>query len=177
MAPIKVSNKPRTVGIPEELPDQQQRDYRKGDSRFVTVLGSIMILTLAVSFISGLNKVKNQPAPSHEVAFSLPIIITDEADGAVKLSDAKTGDEIWVYGSGEGAFARAAMRALAFSRLRQGAGPDQPMLLQRTTTGAIILFDPVTENAIPVNAFGESNVQQFAIVLDHKKSQMEQLIK
>lgn len=176
MPQVKVTTKPRTVRVPD-TPANQRRDYRKADSRFLMAIGAMIVLTLFVSMASGLNKANKTAAPTREVAFSLPIVITDETNGAVVLSDAKTGEEIWTYGSGEGAFARAAMRALAFSRLKQGAGPEEPMLLQRTNNGGIILFDPVTENAVPVSAFGEGNIQQFAIVLDKRESQMEQNVR
>ena len=67
--------------------------------------------------------------------------------------------------------ARTALRAMAYTRRLQGAGSGSPILLQKGADGRLILHDPVTAKEIGLNAFGESNLEQFAVLFDTGEAQ------
>jgi putative photosynthetic complex assembly protein len=85
----------------------------------------------------------------------------DRADGAVVVSDAKSGLTLEVL-QGEQGFVRGTLRGLAQERLRRGLGPAQPFELQVTGAGRLVLHDPATARRIDLDSFGRDNALIFA---------------
>lgn len=85
----------------------------------------------------------------------------DRADGAVEVSDARSGRTIEVL-HGEQGFVRGTLRGLAQERLRRGAGPERAFELQVSAAGRLMLFDPVTERRVDLESFGRDNALVFA---------------
>lgn len=159
----------RTPRMPQ-TPANGKRDYRRAEGRFLMVAGALAVFSFGVAVFTLTTDIGAQQITDRHMTDSLAINISDRPDGAVLLSDAASGETLWIYESGDGAFARSAMRALAFSRRAQGAGPEAPMLLERSDTGAVFLSDPVTEKSIPLSAFGDENAQQFAVIFEQTEA-------
>jgi len=85
----------------------------------------------------------------------------DRNDGAVEVSDAKSGRVIEVL-HGEQGFVRGTLRGLAQERLRRGFGPERPFELQVSAAGRLMLFDPATERRVDLESFGRDNALVFA---------------
>lgn len=85
----------------------------------------------------------------------------DRADGAVVVTDARSGRTIEVL-HGEQGFVRGTVRGLAQERLRRGLGPEQPFELQVSGTGRLMLYDPATGRRVDLESFGRDNALVFA---------------
>lgn len=91
---------------------------------------------------------------------------TDRADGAVVISDARTGAVVSTIAYGEGGFVRATMRRLARLRTAQGIGAQPPFVLTRWDDGALSLRDPETGGTAEIYGFGADHVRAFADMLE-----------
>jgi len=93
----------------------------------------------------------------------------DRGDGAVVVSDARSGAAIRVLSSGEGGFVRGAMRGLARDRRLAGEGAAAPFRLTRWADGRLTLEDMATGRMIEMTAFGQTNTEAFMRFLSSKE--------
>ena len=107
-------------------------------------------------------------AASREIAVedARSLIVADEAEGVVAIYDARTNALISRYTSGEGGFARTAIRALAYSRATHDIPYARPITLQRAAGGRLYLHDPETGKTIDLDAFGAGNAAEFHRLID-----------
>ncbi len=66
------------------------------------------------------------------------------------------------FAPGTNGFARSLLRGLARERMRRGVGSEPPFQLTITADGVLLLADPVTSQAIELQAFGPTNAAVFA---------------
>jgi putative photosynthetic complex assembly protein len=100
-----------------------------------------------------------QPAATRDIRFS------DRADGAVVVSDARSGAEIEVLEPGTEGFVRGAMRGLVRQRRIAGIGPDAPFRLSTWPDGRVTLQDTANGNTMELHAFGRTNAEAFLRLL------------
>jgi putative photosynthetic complex assembly protein len=86
----------------------------------------------------------------------------DAAKGIVVVRDATTGQLIKQFGSGEGAFIRATIRALVNDRKRRGITNTGDFRLEAHAAHQLFLIDEASGKAISLNAFGPDNAAAFA---------------
>ncbi len=128
--------------------------------------GALLLLSLvAVAFgrFTGIGTVMNpqaQPRVVHSLHFD------DRADGAVVISDAGTNQVVLELGPGTNGFARGVMRGMARGRKLEGLGNETPFRLVRWTDGRLTLEDPETGHVVEMNAFGKTQLDSFAAILD-----------
>lgn len=126
---------------------------------------ALVIISASTIFLGRITDQGLQVRTSPTMAETRMVLFLDDEGGIVSVLDAETRSPIAAYNSGEGAFARTALRALAYTRRLHGIGSDAPFLIARSEDGQIILHDPSTQKSIGVSAFGDSNVEQFARLL------------
>lgn len=97
---------------------------------------------------------------------SRSLIFADGADGLVDVRDFLTGASVAQFGSGEGGFARTALRALAYSRRVHEVGPEDPFVVGRADDGRVVIHDPSTGKTISLSAFGDAQEDVFIAFLD-----------
>lgn len=102
-----------------------------------------------------------RPVVERELRFA------DRADGAVVVTDARTGQTVHVLEPGVNSFVRGAVRGLAFGRKRDGIGAQPPFRLARWPGGRLTLEDPSTGTVLDLAAYGAVNQAAFAELL-HK---------
>jgi putative photosynthetic complex assembly protein len=92
----------------------------------------------------------------------------DRADGGVNVIDVRHAERSQVLpaGSGTDGFLRATLRTLARERLRRGIGSEPPFRLSWLADGRLMLEDPSTGRQVDLEAFGPTNAQRFARLLD-----------
>lgn len=90
------------------------------------------------------------------------IAVTDGDDGSVRLTDATTGLAIDKLEPGTSGFVRATLRGLARERRLLGAGPEAPFRLTHWKDAHLTLDDLATGRRIDLGAFGVTNAQAFA---------------
>jgi putative photosynthetic complex assembly protein len=124
-------------------------------------------LSLIGATISRLYGVSATPAPPAAVVEMRELRFDDRADGAVVVTDARTG-EVQVMAPGTNGFMRGVLRGLAQERLRQHEGGSTPFRLTHWSDGRLSLTDPVTGRNVYLEAFGPTNAGAFAALLDKK---------
>ncbi len=85
----------------------------------------------------------------------------DTPDGAVRVSDAVTGEELAVM-RGEQGFLRGVLRGLARDRRMNEVGPYPPYTLSLHADGRLRLADPQTGQRYDLASFGPDNAAVFA---------------
>jgi len=123
-------------------------------------------LTMIGATISRLYGLSATPPPPAAVIESRDLRFADRGDGAVVVTDARTGAE-HVVAPGTNGFLRGVMRGLAQERLRQGIDGTPPFRLTRWSDGRLSLSDPVTHRDVYLEAFGPTNAAAFAVLLDN----------
>jgi putative photosynthetic complex assembly protein len=98
------------------------------------------------------------------------IAVTDGSDGSVILVDAVTGRSIDTLEPGTSGFVRATLRGLARERKLGGAGPEAPFRLTHWRDGHLTLDDLATSRRIDLGAFGITNAQAFARLMQQSRS-------
>lgn len=98
---------------------------------------------------------------------SRQLIFADRTDGGIDVVDAETETLVTVLAPGSNGFLRATLRSLARERRMTAAGPETPFALTLRTDGRLVLEDPATGAALDLGAFGVTNAQAFASLLDH----------
>jgi putative photosynthetic complex assembly protein len=94
----------------------------------------------------------------------------DASRGVVNVSDAKTGERITSFGSGEGAFVRATLRALVNNRRRQGMPIEGDFKLERHGDNQLYLIDEIAGKTLTLNAYGPVNAAAFAAFMPNYKA-------
>lgn len=94
----------------------------------------------------------------------------DRADGGVLIRDAGTGAVVRTIAPGPGSgFIRGVMRGLARERRMHGAGGAAPFRLTAWRDGELSLTDGATGRDIELSAFGATNRQSFATLLEQPR--------
>ncbi len=129
------------------------------------------VLTLSVAFAgaarwTGLGSQSfGTPVSSAKPSLSEDLRFADEANGAVSVSDGRTGALVATLAPGTEGFVRDVMRGLARERRMRGIGPATPFRLTQWTTGQVYLEDPATGRRIDLQAFGPTNRAAFLRLL------------
>lgn len=86
----------------------------------------------------------------------------DQADGSIKVQDARTREVVDTVAPGTNGFLRSTLRGLARERKRQGIGQEPPFRLIGRADGRLTLEDPATGRRVDLESFGPSNAAVFA---------------
>ena len=90
------------------------------------------------------------------------LTFTDLADGGVLVRNGSNGQLVATIPSRNDGFLRMTLRLLAATRLREHIGQEQPFVLTEFAGGRMLLADPATGISIELEAFGPSNIGEFA---------------
>lgn len=92
----------------------------------------------------------------------------DQPDGAVLISDARTGATVFTIpaGSEQGGFIRGVLRGLARERRMHGVGEAPPFTLTMWQDGSLSMVDEGTGRSIELGGFGSDNRAAFAALLE-----------
>lgn len=88
------------------------------------------------------------------------LVFADLPDGAIEVTDAKTGDVVQVL-KGEQGFVRGVLRSLARDRRAHQVGSTAAFSLVLHADSRVILSDPHTGQQLDLAAFGPDNVAVF----------------
>ncbi len=125
-----------------------------------------LVATIALVFWTG----TPEPSPTAETE-RLPILAArdvffeDQADGSVRVVDAKLKRQVEIIAPASNGFLRGAVRGLVRERKRQSIGPEIPFTIAALATGRVVLRDAATAREIDLATFGSTNVEVFARLL------------
>lgn len=131
--------------------------------------GIMIVLSLTAAIVSRTSGFGTlQPAPAAALE-TRSVHFLDRADGAVVVTDAKNDRTIAVLAPGTNGFVRGVMRGLARSRRIAGVGDEPPFQIIQRVDGRLDLVDPSTGRDIALEAFGHTQVEAFAMLLNAKE--------
>jgi len=100
---------------------------------------------------------------------ALPVVVAEEslafsdtADGGVAVRNAETGALIAQVPARKDGFLRMTLRLFDAARQRDNVNVTQPFELTQFAGGRMRLSDPATGQAIELEAFGPSNIGEYA---------------
>jgi putative photosynthetic complex assembly protein len=89
-----------------------------------------------------------------------------DVNGAVQVTDARTGATVARFGQEGSGFIRGVMRGLARERRMHRIGAQPPFRLTLYPDTQLVLTDTATGRVIELNGFGATNRQAFASLLE-----------
>ena len=141
----------------------------------VMLVGGIIAISLLLTTSVSLGFFEQQAIPSEARAEAgtvradeRPLYFFDEADGTVRVEDAKSGSELGRFGPGTGGFVRSTVRSLVYQRRINGFGREVPFELIEWDNGMLTLLDPTTNKSVELHSFGDANRQTFANFLERE---------
>ena len=123
-------------------------------------IGALLLLVLGSVGLMRLNGFSPTVPPASALA-SRTLAFADAPDGAVRVSDAASG-EVLAELRGEQGFLRGVLRGLARERRAQGVGATTPYTLSLHADGRLLITDPHTGQRIDLASFGPDNAAVFA---------------
>ena len=105
------------------------------------------------------------PVSAPAAVAAIELRFADQADGSIKVGDARSGALISTLAPDTNGFVRGVMRGLAHDRLRRHIGEGPPFRLSQDGQGRLWLQDTATSRLIDLEAFGVGNRASFAVFL------------
>jgi putative photosynthetic complex assembly protein len=105
------------------------------------------------------------PLQSGEVVTERNLVFADRADGAVVVTNAADHRTVEVL-EGQNGFLRGTLRGMARTRHAEKIGAAVPFRLAVWSDGRLTLDDPATGRHVELLAFGPTNAEVFAHLLD-----------
>lgn len=105
------------------------------------------------------------PVAAPAAVAAIDLRFADEADGSIRVSDARSGAPVSTVAPGVGGFVRGVMRGMARDRRARHIGETPPFRLSRDRAGQLWLQDAATGRLIDLEAFGAGNRAAFAAFL------------
>jgi putative photosynthetic complex assembly protein len=126
---------------------------------------SVIAATIVgVALFRGTGVEASRPSGTPEISRELRF--EDTPHGAIRITDARTGQLVTELAPGTGGFVRATLRGLARERRRSAApGPESPFTLTAWSSGQLTLADPETGRFVDLGAFGHTQVETFTAIL------------
>ena len=135
----------------------------------VIAAGVMVMLSLAAASLARFTGIgRDEPVAAAALA-SRTVQFSDRTDGAVIVTDAVNGHEVAVLAPGTNGFVRGVMRGLARNRRLAGVGDAPPFQIIQRVDGRLDLVDPSTGRDIALDAFGHTQVEAFAVLLNAKE--------
>ncbi len=135
--------------------------------------GAIFIGLVFVVMLIGAARLSGYQPPSSlpaDVASQVLVLkVEDSTDGAVIVRNAKTGEPIATYKSGEGSFFRATLRALVHDRMHKSVNREGNFRLETHSGNQLFLIDETSGKTLSMNAFGPANTAVFAALMFNPK--------
>ena len=134
-------------------------------SRPLIVIAVLLAVMVAIAFVSR-GRHGGEPPPAAPVR-SADLLMQDNPNGSVTVTQAGTGRLVTTLQPATNAFVRVLLTGLVRERRREGEGSHAiPFHLTRWSDGRLTVDDTATGRLIELEAFGHSNEEAFANLLD-----------
>jgi putative photosynthetic complex assembly protein len=144
-------------------PSIQARSFPRGPLIGAAALVGLAMASATLARMSGIGATHLPPAAP---VVSRDLRFEDRPDGAVTIYAARTATVVDVLPPRSNGFVRGVLRGLARARKREHLGADVPVRLTRWSDGRLSVEDPSTGEAITLEAFGMTNAEAFARLLN-----------
>lgn len=122
--------------------------------------GSLMVLSLALTFLSSLTGIKADLTVGAKVVAARAIYFTDASADEVIVTDAATGDVLWTIeqdAANPNTFVRTVFKGFQDRRALAGVTVPASYSLVRLDSGRVSLMDLETGHYVNLDAFGQDN--------------------
>ena len=131
------------------------------------LIGAAVLVLGALGLAAG---VRLSGVNIHQAAAPVPRLVrelwfVDQANGAVQVLDAESGQQIATLEPGQDGFVRATLRTFVHERRMRHVGPREPFRLLADGAGRLLLEDRATQRSVELEAFGPTNAAAFARLL------------
>ncbi len=131
---------------------------------------SMVVFVILISAVARMRGMAVGGDPGSTVISERAMQFSDRADGAVVVTLPPAGDTLAVLLPGSNGFVRGALRAFVRERRLRSLGPEVPFVVKRWASGAVTLEDPATGEQVELGAFGPTNRDAFARLLDLRRT-------
>jgi putative photosynthetic complex assembly protein len=132
--------------------------------RSILAAGSgLLLVALVLTFLSartGVGRVEVATVASDAPVAQLSISFVTTQSGEIRI-EGDDGTVLTSLAPGEGGFLRGIVRPLRRERERYHAPLDEPFVLTRHASGALVLSDPTTDLHVDIAAFGATSMEHF----------------
>lgn len=115
--------------------------------------------------LASASAVKAAPA----VVAATAIRFEDRPDGSAAVLDASDGFVLATMKAGDGGFVRTTLRLLTVERRRHNTTGEAPFQVTHWNTGSVTIHDPEIGKTIELKAFGATNAESFAQLLETRR--------
>lgn len=129
-------------------------------------MAGLVVFSLIAVAIARIADHKAVGPPLAEVVVERHLRFIDTGGGRAEIVDDTSGELVMVMEPGQDNFIRGIIRGLARERRGYGVGSRLPFVLARHADGQLTLTDPATGRVLDLRAFGHTNADAFAILLD-----------
>lgn len=129
-------------------------------------VGLMLAGTIALAGITHATNAEHVTMPPTAAVATVDLAFKDLPDGGITIKDAATGRLVSNVAPQSGHFIRGIMRALVLGHRRAGQPDGMPFRLTRWADGRLTIADPSTRESFELEAFGSTNEQVFAALLD-----------
>jgi putative photosynthetic complex assembly protein len=134
--------------------------------RGIITLWAAVLCVLAAVTVARLEGYEPPAPPASPVLSSRDVQFEDVAAGSVNVYESESGRLLTRLAPGDGSFIRGVLRAMARERRGWEIGPSVPFRISRHIDGSLTLEDGSTGRTIDLYAFGPTNADAFARLLD-----------
>jgi putative photosynthetic complex assembly protein len=131
----------------------------------ITLWAAVLCVLVAVTAVR-LGGYEPPAPPDSPVLDSREVRFEDTASGSVDIYEAGSHRLLAHLAPGDGSFIRGVLRALARERRSRELGPAAPFRIARHRDGGLTLEDETTGRRIELQAFGPTNADTFARLLE-----------
>jgi len=134
--------------------------------RGILALWGAVLCVLAAVIAARLGGYEPPEPVASPVLSSRDVQFEDVAAGSVNVYESESGRLLARLAPGDGSFIRGVLRALARERRGWEIGSSVPFRISRHSDGSLTLEDESTGRTIDLYAFGPTNADAFARLLD-----------
>jgi putative photosynthetic complex assembly protein len=138
----------------------------RSNNSAAAVIGVVLLACVLAVAAARLSGFETGNAPAADPVASIRLGFADSENGAVNIYVWDSGADLQTLAPGEGSFIRGVLRSLVRERRSRGLLIDDPFRLTRYDDGSLTLDDPLTGREIALQAFGPTNADAFAVLLD-----------
>ncbi len=135
----------------------------KGGVFAAAALVLFALASVTTARLTGVGEVRMTPPAAVE---SRDLQFADGKNGTVLVYDARDHELVDTLAPGSNGFVRVVLRGLARERKLGAIGAEPPFRLTRYVNGQITLTDTATGKQIDLDAFGSSNTEAFARLMN-----------
>jgi putative photosynthetic complex assembly protein len=139
------------------------RPFPKG---VLVAAGALILFTIGIVAVARTTGYGVVEVPDTKPVQAVQVRFDERPDGSIAVYRGRSDTLIAEFEMGSQGFIWGVVRGMDRQRMLEGAQPDAPYTLTHWADGRLSLHDPSTDRVVYLNAFGPTNLDSFARLLD-----------